>query len=215
VKCRKGKGRKMWTPMHPYVVPDFNAFLARMLSWPGIKEAMDLGTMINKKYCMWDIKDGTVMQEISGTDRKLFMDWLKRWDLRLAWSPPVDWFNPHGNKTSSKKKLVGSIVMGLLNLPPSLQYKPENMYLVGIIPGPRELALDEINHCLQPVVNFCVSSWKEGTNFMRTLLHAEGRLLRSVIAVAINDLPATHKLTGCVGPTVISHTFTLLIQSSG
>jgi hypothetical protein len=55
--------------MHPYVVPDFNAFLAGMLGWPGIKEAMDLGTMMNKKYCMWDIKDGTVMQEISGIDR--------------------------------------------------------------------------------------------------------------------------------------------------
>ncbi|KAG1810690.1 uncharacterized protein BJ212DRAFT_1302402 [Suillus subaureus] len=89
---RKGEGGKMWM---------------LMLSWPGIEEAMDYGTMMNKKYHMWDIKDGTAMQEILGTDRKPFLDGLKRQDLRLAWSLSVDWFNPHGNKTSGKKKSVG------------------------------------------------------------------------------------------------------------
>jgi hypothetical protein len=201
VKCRKGEGGKTWTPVRPYVVQDFNTFLAEMLSRPGIEEAMDHGTMMNEKYRMWDIKDGTVMQEILGADGKLFLDGLKRQDLRLAWSLSVDWFNPHGNKTSGKKKSVGSIAMGLLNLPPSLRYKPENMYLVGIIPGPREPALDEINHFLRPVVDFFVLSWKDGTRFTRTFQNAEGRLSRSVITVAINDLPATRKLAGCAGPT--------------
>ncbi|KAG2054413.1 hypothetical protein BDR06DRAFT_825917, partial [Suillus hirtellus] len=109
-------------------------------------------------------------------------------DLRLAWSLLMDWFNPHRNETSGKKKLVGSIVMGLLNLPPSLQYKPENMYLVGIIPGPREPALEEINHFLCPVIEFFLPSWKDRMWFTRTHEHAEGRLSRSVILVAINDL---------------------------
>jgi hypothetical protein len=120
VKCRKGEGGKTWTPVRLYVIQDFNTFLAKMLSWPGIEEAMDHGTMMNKKYHMWDIKDGTVMQEILGADGKPFLDGLKRQDLRLAWSLSVDWFNPHGNKTSGKKKSVGSIAMGLLNLLPSL-----------------------------------------------------------------------------------------------
>ncbi|KAG1780880.1 hypothetical protein EV702DRAFT_1042593 [Suillus placidus] len=102
-----GKGGKMWMLVRPYVVQDFNAFLAGMFSQPGIEEAMDHGTMMSEKYHMWDIKDGTVMQEISGTDGKLFMNGLKRQDLRLAWSLSVDWFNPHGNKTSGKKKAVG------------------------------------------------------------------------------------------------------------
>lgn len=164
VKCRKGEGGKTWTPVRPYVVQDFNAFLAEMLSRPGIEEAMDRGTMMNEKYRMWDIKDGTVMQEILGADGKPFLD--------------------GGNKTSGKKKSVGSIAMGLLNLPPSLRYKPENMYLVGIIPGPREPALDEINHFLRPVVDFFVPSWKDGTRFTRTFQNAAAR-----------------KLAGCAGPT--------------
>jgi len=120
VKCTKGEGRKSWVPMCPYIAQDFNAFLASLLGWPRIEEAMDCGMMMNDKYDLWDIKDGTVMQEILGPDRKPFMDGLKRRDLRLAWSLSMDWFNPHRNKTSGKKKSVGSIAMGLLNLPPSL-----------------------------------------------------------------------------------------------
>ncbi|KAG1736388.1 uncharacterized protein EDB91DRAFT_1083356 [Suillus paluster] len=112
------EGRKSWAPVRPYVVQDFNAFLASLLGRPGIEEAMDRGTMINEKYHLWDIKDGTVMQDILGPDRKPFMDGLKRRDLRLAWSLSTDWFNPHRNKTSGKKKSVGLIAMGLLNLPP-------------------------------------------------------------------------------------------------
>ncbi|KAF9224267.1 hypothetical protein BS17DRAFT_704264 [Gyrodon lividus] len=93
------------------------------------------------------------------------MDGLKRSNLRLAWSLSIDQFNPHGNKTARKKKLVGSIVMALLNLPPSLQYRAENLYLVGIIPGPREPSLEEINHSLHPLVNFFLPAWKDGTWF--------------------------------------------------
>ncbi|KIK35994.1 hypothetical protein CY34DRAFT_95198 [Suillus luteus UH-Slu-Lm8-n1] len=75
------------------------------------------------------------------------------------------------------------------------------MYLVGVIPGPREPALEEINHFLRPVIDFFLPSWKDGTWFTRTLEHAEGRLSRSIIAVAVNDLPAARKLAGRAGPT--------------
>ncbi|KAG1844677.1 hypothetical protein F4604DRAFT_1596005 [Suillus subluteus] len=75
------------------------------------------------------------------------------------------------------------------------------MYLVGIIPGPREPALDEINHFLRPVVDFFLPSWKDGIWFTKTINHTAGRLSRSVIAVAVNDLPAARKLAGRAGPT--------------
>ncbi|KAG1901630.1 uncharacterized protein F5891DRAFT_979441 [Suillus fuscotomentosus] len=77
---------------------------------------MDHGMMMNEKYHLWDIKDGTVMQEILGPDRKPFMDGLRRRDLRLAWSLSMDWFNPHGNKTSGKKKSMGCGLQGCMSI---------------------------------------------------------------------------------------------------
>ena len=91
-------------------------------------------------------------------------------------------------------KSVGSIALALLNLPPSIRYKAENLYVLGMIPGPREPSLDEINHFLRLVVEFFLPAWKNGTWFTKTDQHPEGRLACSVIAVAVNDLPAARKI---------------------
>ena len=63
-----------------------------------------------------------------------------------------------------------------------------------MIPGPREPSLDEINHFLHPVVEFFLPAWKNGTWFTKTDQHPEGCLACSVIAVAVNDLPAAQKI---------------------
>lgn len=56
--------------MCPYVVQDFNSFLASLLSRPGMEEAMDRGTMLNDNLQIWDTKDGTAMGEILSPDGK-------------------------------------------------------------------------------------------------------------------------------------------------
>ncbi|KIJ59125.1 hypothetical protein HYDPIDRAFT_65665, partial [Hydnomerulius pinastri MD-312] len=95
------------------------------------------------------------------------------------------------------------IAMALLNLPPSLRYKAENLYLVSVIPGPREPSLDEVNHFLRPLIDFFLPAWKTSTWFTRTTDHPTGRLARSVIALAINDLQAVCKIGGFAAPTAI------------
>ena len=141
-------------PIRPFVVQSYNDFLESLLSRPGMEEAIEQGTMLNDKHQLWDIKDGTGITEITGPNGKPFMDGLQRSDLRFAWSLSVDWFNPHSNKIPGKKKSVGSIPLALLNLPPSIRYKAENLYVLGVIPGPRKPSLDEINHFLCPVIEF-------------------------------------------------------------
>ncbi|KAG2059231.1 hypothetical protein BDR06DRAFT_980138 [Suillus hirtellus] len=88
-----------------------------------------------------------------------------------------------------------------LNLPLDIQYKPENMYLAGIIPGPLEPSGDQLNYFLDPVVNNLVESWECGIRFSCTALQVHGRVTRSTIACLVCDLPAARKATQLAGPT--------------
>ena len=60
---------------------------------------------------------------------------------------------------------TGSIAMACLNLPPSLCYKLENLFLVGIIPGPKELSVEEVGHFIEPIMDMLDRSWRDGTKF--------------------------------------------------
>ena len=47
---------------------------------------------------------------------------------------------------------LGIIAMACLNLPADVRYKPENMYLAGIIPGPEEPKLELLNYYQEPLI---------------------------------------------------------------
>jgi hypothetical protein len=70
------------------------------------------------------------------------------------------------------------------------------MYLVGIIPGPKEPSLDEVNHFLEPLVRMLIPSWKHGTWFSSTHRNPEGWRERSAVALLVADMPAAHKVSG-------------------
>ena len=67
------------------------------------------------------------------------------------------------------------------------------MYVAGIIPGPREPTLTELNHYLKPVIDDFVTSWTEGIRYSRTALHPSGRTVRCAIIAAVMDLLAARK----------------------
>jgi hypothetical protein len=123
------------------------------------------------------------------------MDGFKRNELRLAWSLSVDWFNPFYNKQAGKKASSGSIAMLLLNLPPSLRYKPENIYLHAI--APKEPNNDGVNHYLGPLVEMMERNYQHGTHFVKTYDNPrEGRSTRSMIAVEVFDLKGAKRVLG-------------------
>ncbi|KAI9463750.1 hypothetical protein HD554DRAFT_2206411 [Boletus coccyginus] len=74
--------------------------------------------------------------------------------------------------------------MAYLNLPLDIRYRPENMYLAGIIPGPKQPSLEHPNHYIQPLMNDMVAA---------------------VIVLAVCDLPAACHLAALAG--VSSHFF--------
>jgi hypothetical protein len=188
-------GESVRVPIQPFVMQDFDAFVAGLLSRRGMEEILEKGSVCEPDELLSDVKDGNLLRDIPGADGQPFMGSTSNGELRLAWSLCVDWFNPYQNKAVGKSASTGSIVMACLNLPPHLRYKPENLYLVGILPK-REPSREQINHILSPIVTKLLHSWEYGTWFTRTPAYATGRLSRSVIAVSINDLLASKKVNG-------------------
>ena len=84
--------------------------------------------------------------------------------------------------------------MACLILPPSLCYKLENLFLVGIIPGPKELSVEEVGHFIEPIMDMLDRSWRDGTKFDCTESSDCGRI--GVLVVIVTDLIASQKIIG-------------------
>jgi hypothetical protein len=141
-----------------------------------------------------DIFQGEVLTTFAGPDGKHFG--LGGEEGRYVFSLGVDFFNPHGNKQAGKKKSIGLISLVCLNLPPNLRYKPENMFLAGIVPGPREPPLTCLNHYLTPLVDDLMEFWDQGIYLSRTSEYRHGRLVRCALICVVCDLPAARKTAG-------------------
>ena len=89
--------------------------------------------------------------------------------------------------------------MACLNLPLEIRYKPENIYLAGIIPGPKQPSLENLNHYICPLITQLATSWEKGVQYSQTVNYPQGHVTWSAIALAICDLPAAHHLAALAG----------------
>ena len=117
-------------------------------------------------------------------------------ELRLAFSVCVDFFNVEGVSHGASKRSIGAITLACLNLPENIRYNRENMYLAGVIPGPKEPNYVEISNYLAPLVDEFLVLWNTGVRFSQTASTPYGRLVRAAIAILVCDLPAVRKVAG-------------------
>lgn len=115
----------------------------------------------------------------------------------------MDGFNPFIMKEAGKKVSVEAIYMVLLNLPVETCYQVENMFLVGIIPGPREPSLEQINHVLVPLVDNLLCFWKPGVFIKQTAHHFGSRMCLAALISVICDLPAACQILGMASHAAI------------
>lgn len=144
------EAESIWSgePIKLYSYQRMSAWLARLFARPELKDYMTHAWDQKSDGEHWtDIWDTPALHEIKGPDGKSFSI-QPPGSVYLVFSLFTDWFNPYGNKQAGKSHSTGAIYMICLNLPPELRFKLENIYLVGIIPGPKEPSLDEINHFL-------------------------------------------------------------------
>lgn len=100
-----------------------------------------------------------------------------------------DWFQPFEHSCYS----VGVLYLVILNLPWSIRFKPENIIITGIIPGPKETNQKEMNSYLRLLAKELNSLWTDGFSIM--LDSKEINVFVALIA-RVCDIPATGKLGG-------------------
>ncbi|KIK15242.1 hypothetical protein PISMIDRAFT_115463, partial [Pisolithus microcarpus 441] len=172
-------------PIRLYIYHDFKEWLARLHSRLEIEKHLERNLRLpyNKRHLpdiYHDIWDAPALQDFQGPDGKRFIS-PGCGEGRYIFSLNMDGFNPFQRRQAGKKSSCGAIYMICLNLPPELRYRPENIFLVGIIPGPHEPSLHQINHLLRPLVDDLLIAWHHGIRFSQTALHPAGRTVRCAV----------------------------------
>ncbi|KAF7771841.1 hypothetical protein Agabi119p4_6152 [Agaricus bisporus var. burnettii] len=182
-------------PHREYVMQDFHDWLARFYARPDIENYLDRNVLSCAPDVMHDVWDGKAFREFRGHDGKLFLECPES-ESRLLFSINMDGFNPLSNKQGGKQISCSAIYMVCLNLPPHLRYRPENVFLVGVIPGPHEPSVTQINYILRPLVDVLGKLWDVGLFLKRTHRYPFGRRSRVGVVPLVADLPACRKAAG-------------------
>jgi len=80
-----------------------------------------------------------------------------------------------------------------LSLPPDLRYKPENVFIAGIIPGPHEPTVLGIHNILNPLVEELCGLWEGLQVELPTFPTYQ---VRTALIALTSDLPAARKVAG-------------------
>ncbi len=195
------QGQIVYLPIKRFVKNSFKDWLAELLSRPGYEEKMDMAWTTHTKDQgynihreLTDIFDGEILRNFKGPDGQHFG--LGGDEGRYVFSLCCDNFNPLGNKQAGKSYSAGMVSLICLNLPPDIRYKPENMFLYGIIPGPHEPPLDCMNHYLKFLIDEFLECWSPGVRFSRTHQYFYGRVALCALVCLVCDLVGARKTMG-------------------
>lgn len=201
-------------PIKTYTHQSLKHWLAGMLCRPGVEdETDDYDRLFTEKDGLEDIWDTSYLQNFPDTvnsdfgyDPEVPSDCAGRFftrDMgeaecgRYAFTLSADSFNPSGNLAAKMSVSATGMYMVLLNLPPHLRHKTENIYFAGIIPGPGKPSNDQMNHFVQLVVDELGPLYaQEGVTFSRTAKYPNGRTCRGILVALVADALAARQLGG-------------------
>ncbi|ELU42154.1 transposase family tnp2 domain-containing protein [Rhizoctonia solani AG-1 IA] len=151
--------------------------LVRLLSRPEIIAAIrNHKAHLSRPGRDWDLKediqDGRVWSGMKGPDGKSF-------------------FTPDGDE-------IGLILA--LNCI-DCRWNPENIILIGTIPGPVETKTDQLANFLDPLIDELLILWNNPETVLPTAPGKHVCLIKAALVICICDAPAAQKLSGTQGVT--------------
>lgn len=182
-------------PLKTFTAHSFEDYLASIFSSPVLERHIIESSHVIDRFDQNVVKsahDAEFLRTFRGPDGELFCV-SGNDEARLSFALCIDFFATEGMRVRGPSTSVGIIALACLELPVDIRYKPEHMYLVGIIPGPTEPSLTQLNHYTNPIITDMLTGWHKGFWLTRTALKPEGRMARTVIAIVVCDLPAARK----------------------
>jgi hypothetical protein len=187
-------------PRLKYEAQDLKQWVGRLLSRPVIEEQVFKAFRRPQREYMDDMWDAGHLCKILLKKGERFLPGPAD-EARLAFSFSMDSFNPYHMKEAKQTVSSTAIWLVVLNLPPHLRYRPENMFLAGIIPGPKKPSLSDINHSLKLLVEVLLEFFHPGVWYTRTARHDQGCRVRAILAPVVSDMLAARQAGGFASPT--------------
>lgn len=190
---RQLKGKSTYEPIKSFLHQDFHDWLGRFISRREIETIIrqsqePLGRTATGEVT--DILGSKVIREFCGPDGLPFLRSVAG-EYRLVFALSSDGFNPLTNKEAKQVRSSNGIYLICLNLPLALRQHPHNIYLVGVVPGPKKFKDGEINHYLDLVVDDFLPLWDRGARLSATSLSPDGvNCLAAILSVFCDALGA-------------------------
>lgn len=200
------KGGEVRRPVRSFIHQDFQQWLGRFLCRPEIEQFL----ADQKQLCqnrsthprsetVSTLLESDGMMSFQWSDRRVFYDCPSD-EYRLTFILAGDGFNPRGSHGKQSVSTTG-IYLFCANLPLSERQKPENVHLVGCIPGPHKPSTSEINHVMDLVAEDFVGLYRTGVRYTRTSKRVDGVLARAVLMPVLSDSIATRQFVGFTSMT--------------
>ncbi len=193
-------GNTYLVPRFKYYAQDLKQWVGWLLLRPAIKEAVFKTFRRSRKEQMEDIWDAGHLCKVLLKKGKRFLPGPVD-ETRLAFSFSMDSFNPYHMKEAKQTVSSTAIWLILLNLPSHLRYRPENMFLAGVIPGPRKPSLSDVNHSIKLLVDVLLEFFDPGVWYSRTARHRYGCRVRAILVPVVSDMLAARQAGGFASPT--------------
>jgi hypothetical protein len=97
------------------------------------------------------------------------------------------------------------VVLVCLSLPFELRFLPENLFLVGVAPGPNKPSLTQKNWILNPLIQQLNELWSPGLHLSSTARHPKGCHIFAALIPVFADLPALRRAIGFAGHSAHRH----------